>query len=243
VVIACKEWTLRQVTDTQTNLVPLRCKQWTCPPCAETNARLLRRRLKDTAVTHLITLTCRPAHFASPYQAFRHLSAQVPNLIKRIKRSLPAVTIQYLLVWETTRRGWPHAHILARTSYLPQRLLSRHWQQLTGAPVVDIRAVTDDRGPAHYLTKYLTKHLDAPPGLKRYRTSRLFWPSPGGLLGPPPPSAFPWKVVHLRLRHVLLDYPSLLWWRRPLPPYGLQLVPRSPPAHSPLATVDLQPVH
>lgn len=156
----------------------------------------------------------------------------MPNLVKRIKRQFPAAEFHYLLVWETTKRGWPHAHILARTSYLPQRALSRHWKHLTGAPVVDIRRVTDHRGPTHYLAKYLTKSLAAPAHLKRYRTSRHFWPGPGGLFGSGPRTAYPWQLRRLHIRYLLLDFPHLLYYHRPLPPDAWFLLPRPPPLTS-----------
>lgn len=215
-------------------LIPLRCKCWGCPSCAQTNKRRLLRRLKDTHVTHLITLTCRPSVFSSPYEAFAHLSAAIPNLVKRLLRQFPAAAFQYLVVWETTKAGWPHAHLLARTSYLPQRALSRHWRELTGAPVVDIRRVNDHRGPAHYLAKYLTKTLDAPRGLRRFRTSRAFWPTPGGIFGPRGATNMAWELRKHTIRQALFDFPHLLYYHRPLPGDAWLLVPRmlSPPRSS-----------
>ena len=219
--------------------MPLRCKRWGCPTCGPINRRRLVRRLKTTEVTHLITLTCRPSSFPSPQLAFKHLSAAVPNLVKRIQRQFPAVSFQYLLVWETTRAGWPHAHILARTSYLPQRALSRHWRELTGAPVVDIRRVTDYRAATSYLAKYLTKNLAASPHLKRYRTSRHFWPTPGGMFGPRQPQQFPWQVIREGMRYALLAFPHLLYLHQPLPGDAWFCIPRPPPTSPPPPTCQL----
>lgn len=196
-------------------VVPLRCKCWHCQDCREINRRLVLRRLETAAPTHLITLTCSQKAFSTPYLAFRHLSAAVPNLVKRLRRQFPAVTFQYLLVWETTRAGWPHAHLLARTSYLPQRALSRHWRELTGAPVVDIRRVTSARGATAYVAKYLTKTLAAPVRCKRLRTSRGFWPTPGGLFGRSQGTE-PWKLYESRIESVLLvEFPHLLFYHVP----------------------------
>lgn len=215
--LRCARWTVSQPREDGEIVVPLRCKCWHCQDCHEINRRLVLRRLRDAEVSHLITLTCSRKAFSAPYQAFRHLSAAVPNLVKRLRRQFPAVTFQYLLVWETTRAGWPHAHLLARTSYLPQRALSRHWRELTGAPVVDIRRVSSASGATSYVAKYLTKTLSAPPGLKRLRTSRQFWATPGGLFGRSQSTA-PWKLYEARLESVLLtQFPHLLFYHQPTP--------------------------
>ena len=231
--LRCARWTVSQVREDGELVVPLRCKCWHCPDCHHINRKLLLRRLQETEVTHLITLTCSPRAFSHPSEAFRHLSLAVPNLVKRIRRQFPAVTFQYLLVWETTRAGWPHAHLLARTSYLPQRALSRHWRELTGAPVVDIRRVTDARGATSYVAKYLTKTLSAPPGLKRLRTSRHFWPTPGGLFGRSA-SVDPWKLYEARIEAVLLtDFPSLLFYHVPTATDSVLCLPRASPQRWP----------
>ena len=231
--LRCARWTVSQQREDGELVVPLRCKCWGCPDCHHINRRLLLRRLKETPVTHLITLTCSRRAFSDPYQAFRHLSAAVPNLVKRIRRQFPAATFQYLLVWESTRAGWPHAHLLARTSYLPQRALSRHWRDLTGAPVVDIRRVTDARGATSYVAKYLTKTLSAPVGLKRLRSSRQFWPTPGGLFGLSK-SSNPWTLFEAHIEAVLLtEFPALLFYHVPTETDAVYCLPRASPKRWP----------
>jgi len=231
--LRCARWTVSQVREDGELVVPLRCKCWGCPDCHHINRRLVLRRLKATDVTHLITLTCSPRAFSDPSQAFRHLSLAVPNLVKRLRRQFPAAIFQYLLVWETTRAGWPHAHLLARTSYLPQRALSRHWRELTGAQVVDIRRVTDARGATAYIAKYLTKTLSAPPGLKRLRTSRQFWPTPGGLFGRAASTA-PWRLFEARIEAVLLtEFPHLLFYHVPTETDAVMCLARASPTRGP----------
>lgn len=226
----CKQWTLKLSFADHHQLIPLRCKSWRCPECAPINRRRLNRRLADTRPTHLITLTCRPASFSCPYEAFRHLSAALPNLVKRLKRQFPALDLQYLLVWERGKSGWPHIHLVARTSFLPQRVLSRHWRELTGAPVVDIRRISDHRGAVHYVAKYLTKGPGCPSPMHAFRTSRGFWATPGGLFGRPSGPRLPWQLLEQALWRVLFDYPPLLYRHVPLPPDSFLVVPRAPPA-------------
>lgn len=53
-----------------------------------------------------------------------------------------------------------HVHIVADTSYIPQRTISELWKTITGDSfVVDIRAVRSKKGSARYLSKYLSKSL------------------------------------------------------------------------------------
>lgn len=225
----CGTATLTAYLIDHTIAVPLRCKQWSCPPCASRNKKRLLRRLRATGVTHLITLTCRPSNYHYPSQAFYHLSTQLPNLVKRLRRAFPAAPIEYLAVWETTKRGWPHVHLLARTSYIPQAVLSNHWQALTGAPIVDIRRVQGPRAAANYVAKYLTKDPSAPLGCKRWRSSRRWWDSPGGLLGRHVPSALPWEFVPLPIGLIHLVYPYGMYWHQPQPNMTLRILPRPPP--------------
>jgi len=82
-----------------------------------------------------------------------------------------------------TKKGWPHAHILMRAPFIPQRLIASLWKSLTGASIVDIRKVHSERHVANYVSKYLSKSLVNIPHLKRWRTSRLYSaPPPRGVL-------------------------------------------------------------
>ena len=128
-------------------------------------------------VTTLLTLTTSPSAHPNRDAAFRSASENVNRLFKRIRRNWPGRDIQYFLVWERTKSGWPHAHLLLRAPFIPQRWLSQNWEQLTGAKIVDIRAIKEPHTVAAYIAKYLTKDPAAPAGCKRYRCSRLFFSS------------------------------------------------------------------
>jgi hypothetical protein len=66
---------------------------------------------------------------------------------------------EYLAVWELTKQGTPHIHVLQRGGFIPQTTLSEDWSTLTGSFIVDIRAVKSQEEVARYVTKYLTKSL------------------------------------------------------------------------------------
>jgi hypothetical protein len=210
---------------------PLRCKQWQCPTCAPINRRLLLKRLEPFKATTFLTLTCNPTLHTSSHAAFRTMSVSLNYLIKRLRRAFPAQPITYFLIWERTKAGWPHAHMLLNAPYIPQAMLSRMWTQLTGAPIVDIRAVRSQKDAQSYLTKYLTKSLSVPPHQKRYRSSRA-------LLLPPAPSPLflqfgrlSWTLTP-QAGDPLAGYLQSLGWHVFTGPYGLligMLDPQHPP--------------
>lgn len=204
--IACGEWSLVSSQSDGLKAIPLRCRRWNCPDCGPHNKRRLLRCLKTTRVDALITLTCARRRYSDPDTAFKYLTRQIPHLIKRLRRAFPLASIDYFCVWEKTRDGWPHAHLLLRGPYIPQRLLSRHWSQLARSPIVDIRAVHQQGDAAHYLAKYLTKQPSVPPGFRRFRTSQTFWQGDRPTRRPRDPSSPSWA-----LRRDCLSYIASTW--------------------------------
>jgi len=81
------------------------------------------------------------------------------------------------LVWERTKAGWPHAHVLFRGQPVSKHWLSRAWRDLTRSYIVDIRKVSSLEHAATYLTKYLTKDPQVPNGFRRWRRSGKFFNS------------------------------------------------------------------
>lgn len=139
------------------------------------NKRRLIRRLEGSKALAFMTLTCNPQRWGTPIRSFAGMSLAVNHLMKRIRRSWPQAELEYFLVWETTAKGFPHAHLLLRAPYIPQRWLSRNWRELTGAPIVDIRSIGRALDVGSYIAKYLTKDTHVPAGMKRYRCSRGFF--------------------------------------------------------------------
>lgn len=123
------------------------------------------------------------------------MSAAVNHLVKRIRRQWPRAPFEYFIIWERTAKGWPHAHLLIRAPYIPQKWLSSNWQALTQAPVVDIRAISDPLQVAAYIAKYLAKDPYVPRGMKRYRMSRNFLSSVAAV--PPEVGSRPsnWRLI------------------------------------------------
>ncbi len=73
--------------------------------------------------------------------------------------------IDYIRCPEFTKTGLRHEHILFRGNYIEQYYLSRLWEKIHGAPVVDIRKTWRRRGVAGYMAGYMAK---APSGRYAY---------------------------------------------------------------------------
>lgn len=85
----------------------------------------------------------------------------------------------FLAVFEATKKGWPHLHILSRAKWLDQKWLSNRMRQLIGAPVCDVRTVKNARHLSWYLAKYIGKNPHHFEGTKRYwRSLDYFTPAP-----------------------------------------------------------------
>ena len=91
-----------------------------------------------------------------------------PIIVKRAKKKYGYDTIPYLCVFEATKRGEPHLHILCRVKWISQKWLSEQLKDLTGAYIVDIRKVKSQKQIAHYMAKYVGKEPHRFKGCKRY---------------------------------------------------------------------------
>ncbi len=89
-------------------------------------------------------------------------------LIKRARRKFTKSPIEYLAVFEETKKGEPHLHILMRAPFIPQRWLSETMDELINAPIVDIRKVGAAKNAARYVAKYVGKGPKPFAALKRY---------------------------------------------------------------------------
>lgn len=153
----------------------LYCKRWDCESCGRYKTARFIKRVLTRKPTTMMTLTCNPSLYDSWEDAFHAMSLAVNKLFKRLRRRFPRADIEYVLVWEQTKAGWPHIHALLVLPFLPQAVLSKLWFELTGAPIVDIRACDSAKQGARYVAKYLAKEVAAPARCKRYRFS-YHWP-------------------------------------------------------------------
>ncbi len=148
------------------------CRAWTCCDCAPFRIASLKRQAVDGQPTTFITLTVNPAHGETAEGRARELSNAWKIVVKRARRKFTKGPLEYLAVFEETKKGEPHLHILARCPFIPQRWLSDAMNELIAAPIVDIRAVGHAKNAARYVAKYVGKGPKPFAKLKRYWQSK-----------------------------------------------------------------------
>lgn len=136
------------------------CKQWGCPICGRQKIQHYARLVADAQANRLITLTVNPARYDSPRAAYDHTRRRIPILSARLRRTYGE--FEFFRILEVTKKGWPHYHLIARSPYIPQTELSQLWNELTGAPIVDVRKLDRRTNAYWYVTKYLAKQKYIP---------------------------------------------------------------------------------
>jgi hypothetical protein len=106
-----------------------------------------------------ITLTCNPKIWGcSRYEIWKYYPIHFNRFMSFIKKRLGEDYIGFFRVWEATKKGYPHIHVIVfmrRFRFLPKRELERQW----GA-YVDIRRCRSTVKAVMYLVKYLLKSLN-----------------------------------------------------------------------------------
>lgn len=165
----CNEGTLVNIGVRMFRAVSLRCRSWGCPLCQPDRQRQLVALAASGRPTVFITLTSNPKTGISPASRARALASAWPIIVRRARAKYGYSKIPYFCVFEATKRGEPHLHILARVKWIDQRWLSNQMRELTGAPIVDIRIVRSVKEAASYISKYIGK---AP---HRFATCKRYW--------------------------------------------------------------------
>lgn len=191
----CSEWSLVKADFPHAEIIPLRCRCWTCQHCAPNRKARLRHEGRAGSPNIFITLTSPYDPQGSPDQAARDLAhawrtVRAQYLRRHGKNSLP-----FLAVFEKTKKGWPHIHIIGRCSWLDQAWLSNKMHALIGAPIVDVRRVTDRGKVVKYITKYLSKDPHRFSTVKRYWKSRDYVAPTPHEDTPTDPNAPAWTIV------------------------------------------------
>jgi len=152
--------------------VTLWCRSWACDDCSTIRARQLVELAQSGKPTKFLTLTVNPETGSSPEDRARLLVDAWRALVRRICKRQGIKHFAYFCVFEATKAGEPHLHILARMPYVDQAWLSAQMAALIEAPIMDIRAVKSVRHVAYYLAKYVGKDPHHFGTCKRYWTTR-----------------------------------------------------------------------
>lgn len=170
----CGGWSLVKTHLGGAEAITLWCRSWLCSDCAPKRIWRLAKFAMDGKPSTFLTLTVNPALGESPDERAQSLSDAFKVLIKRARRKFTKGNIEYLAIFEETKRGEPHLHILLRAPFIPQRWISETMAALISAPIVDIRKVGRARSAALYVTKYCAKGPKPFAQLKRYWCSRHY---------------------------------------------------------------------
>lgn len=102
---------------------------------------------------------CRFVTLTSSLNSKNFIQQDLRRLVMRLRRR--GILTDYIRVVEFTKSGLEHVHMIYRGKFLPQPELSRLWEEIHQAPVVDIRSIRSSRrhlrGAAAELAKYMAK--------------------------------------------------------------------------------------
>lgn len=146
----------------------LHCKRWSCELCTPLNHRKIKRHAREGQPNTFLTLTCNPARHSTPDEAARALKTAWVNLRRAMERDFGVKRPPFIAIFEQTKKGWPHLHILLRCRFISQRWYSATMDRLIGAPIVDVRFIQDTGRVAAYVAKYISKAPQAFQSCKRW---------------------------------------------------------------------------
>jgi len=156
---SCVTGSLLGVNDSGSTIkvIPLFCHKWTCSKCRKVKSY----KWRDIAVAgkpqRFITLTLKENKRLTIHYQARIIKKAFPKLVQKIRKEFGE--FEYLVVYELTKKGTPHIHLLQRGVFIPKSWLSREWKKLTGAYIVDIKKIFNPKDVGKYLTKYMGKEL------------------------------------------------------------------------------------
>jgi len=189
VTMFCAEWALVKFSLDKATVIPLLCKCWHCDTCRPGRTRRLVEEAKTGAPTLFITLTSRRRASLTADQAAQALVMCWRKIRREYVKEHGKGSLPFLCVFEATKKGWPHIHIVARAKWLSQKWLKKRMAELHNSPHVDVRRVHGVSKVASYISKYISKNPHRFAGVKRY------WRSLDYLLPPPETPYDPWDDV------------------------------------------------
>lgn len=164
----CLHYALIHETEMECEIRGLPCKRWDCEHCQPMRRAQLWDLARSGHPTIFITLTASNEAGEEPDAIARGLVRSWRNVLQRGRREGKFARLEYLCVFEETKRGRPHLHILVRGPYIDQHWLSERMDQYLSSPIVDVRAVRNAHKAAGYIAKYVSKAPWRWQGCKRY---------------------------------------------------------------------------
>lgn len=218
----CRDWCLVKASGAVTTVLPLYCNSWTCEVCAPRRKRRLVMQAKSGRPNTFLTLTVNPAVGTSPDDRAAGLARAWRIIRKRAMRRYGYRRLPFIAIFEATKRGEPHLHILCRVKWLDQRWLSNQMRELMAAPMVDIRRIHGQRQIANYVAKYVGKDPHRYGMTKRYWTSQDWtrWRQDRDEANEP--EELGWQIVKMRMNK-FVEMMTVWGWEGTLEGKGYQL--------------------
>lgn len=165
----CREFSLVKHFDGGMFALPLCCRSWGCEYCQPGRKREVTRAAAAGYPNTLITITVNPNEKTWPAWRARNLVKAWRAFVEEAKWLYQLKELPYFCVFEATKNGEPHLHILCRVDWIHQKFLSAFMKVWIGAPIVDIRRCNSGRSAARYVAKYIGKQ----PG--KFGTCKRYW--------------------------------------------------------------------
>jgi hypothetical protein len=160
------------------------CDSWECPSCSERKRACLIARILAGFPSIMWTLTSRVDEGSDPVHAFRELVKALQDFMDTECKRRKIRRIQYFVVVEATKQGWPHLHLMVRDVYIDHARLSDWMDRRANSPIVHFDILDSPTAGARYMSKYLGK---AP---HRFGTGKRCWCTHSWDLKPKP---LPWR--------------------------------------------------
>lgn len=167
----CQSGSIVNVAPGSIRVATLKCKAWTCPECRPMRQSRLVAEAVGGNPTIFLTLTSRKRDDITREEAARQLSYAWRLTRLRLLRRTKRARLPFLAVFEETKNGWPHLHIVLRTGWLDRKFISDCMQELISSPVVDLRKIDAKGRVAAYVAKYVGKDC------QKFGTSKRYWKS------------------------------------------------------------------
>jgi len=182
----------------------LSCKRWPCPKCGPWLKKKLTHLISRGRYDKFVTFTVHFQEGDDPHFKARALVDAWRKLRRQIRTTFKAKRFRFLAVFERTKRGAPHLHVLTNMPYISQPWLSARMNALLQAPIVHITSVKNHRGAAAYCAKYVAKDPE------RFKGTKRFWRSLNWEIFPEPekrtkePGDPDWYVLMKSPAHIAL---------------------------------------
>ena len=157
-------------------VLPRWCGRWGCEECRVVRLKRVIAEIMGGEPTLFLTITWLVRAGWTPEEAARALSRAWAKFAAWHNRKHGERSLQYFVVPEATKKGWPHLHIAIRAPWISLKKLRALLAAEIQSPVVKLIVLDGIHRVAAYLAKYLGK------GPHQFGTMKRYWKTLSWLL-------------------------------------------------------------